>query len=110
MGSVKVARRTAFTAFVAKDDKDKNDWYIDSAASSNMTPYSDIVNNKAQSQVKHITTADDTKIQVDCVGSVNLNFLDNCIEAKEVLLVPKLSVNLLSVAKIFKNGKMMKMT
>lgn len=53
VGKARVARRTAFKAtFIAKNGNNKNDWYIGSAASSNMTPYGDIVNNKVQSHVK----------------------------------------------------------
>ncbi|KAJ6645813.1 Retrovirus-related Pol polyprotein from transposon TNT 1-94, partial [Pseudolycoriella hygida] len=104
-GSAKFVRHTAFTvAFIAKNEKNKNEWFLDSAASSNMTPFGDIVNKKVQCSIKHIATANDSKMKVNCVGSVNLNISDNHIEAKEVLHVPELSVNLLSVSKLVKSG------
>ncbi|KAJ6636922.1 Ankyrin repeat domain-containing protein 50 [Pseudolycoriella hygida] len=99
-----IGKLVRHTACMARREKNKNDWYIDSVASSTMTPYGDIVNNKAKCSVKHITTADDSTMKVNCVGSVNLNVSNSCIEARDVLHVPQLSVNLLSVAKIVKSG------
>lgn len=101
--TAKVVRSTAFS-IKAKESKRQDDWYVDSGSARNMTPYGDIVNKKTKSDVKEVLTADDSSLEVKGMGKVNLNVLENNIEVNDCLHVPNLSVNLLSVSRIVKNG------
>lgn len=69
-----------------------------------MTPFGDIVDKKEKSDIKSVLTADDNNLHVKYMGKVNLNIQNNEIEVNDCLYVPDLSVNLLSVSRIVKNG------
>lgn len=76
---------------VKVDNNNKYDWFIDSGGLSHMTHHSDIVNN-------------DAVLHVDSAREVNFNFSGNQSEVNDVLHLPNLAANLLSVAnKVVKN-------
>lgn len=79
---------------------DASVWYIDSGASSHMTPNVNILKNLRTTEVKNITSANDAKLNVNCVGDTKINNID----VHDVLHVPDLVKNLLSVNKIVEKG------
>lgn len=103
--SAKTAIEAAFTAFAAVERGSKNEWCIDSGASSHMTPYVDILEDK-QPATNHtdIQSANDNAMKVLSYGKVTLKTLKNEIPIRKVLHVPDLAVNLLSVSKIVECG------
>lgn len=94
--------KNAFTALLTESNK--NEWYIDSGASSHMTPNEKLLTSKKNSLVDKIMSANGTAMNVNCVGKTSLNINDQEIEINEILHVPELSVNLLSAAKIVSQG------
>jgi len=83
---------------------EKNNWIVDSGASSHMTPHRDILTNCKESTTCTITAANSEKLSVKAVGNSCIKLNDMQVEVKNVLLVPKLSTNLLSVSKIVEMG------
>lgn len=82
----------------------KNEWFIDSGASSHMSPYNDIIHETKKAEVDDITTADDTSLKVEYAGKTKLDLKDKTIELNDVLHIPNMSANLLSVYKIVSKG------
>ncbi|KAG5872657.1 hypothetical protein JTB14_029698 [Gonioctena quinquepunctata] len=82
-------------------------WYIDSGASLHMTMPDHWLEHKVSPEVKEIVVANNSKLQVTAMGPINLRICLNGsvenIQIKNVLLVPRLSTNLLSVSRIFNN-------
>lgn len=98
-------RTNAFNVDCALGDLSKsNEWYIDSGASRHMTSNADLLSNMKKSSITEITAANDSKMAVSACGSIELRIGDECIEVRNVLLVPKLKNNLLSVSQIVANG------
>lgn len=93
--------KNAFCAFVSKSE---NDWYIDSGASNHMTPHANILANKQNCEVTEIKAANGESMKVNGTGTTTLMINNNKIDVKNVLHVPGLSVNLLSVSKIVEHG------
>lgn len=86
---------------------DSNEWIVDSGASRHMTNRSDWMINRRPVR-DHVTIANDSKLSVSGVGSIELtikseNGTDN-LKIDDVLLVPDLFTNLLSVSKLVKTG------
>lgn len=81
----------------------KSEWYIDSGATQHMTPHSDLLENK-KSDFDKITAANGAKIDVTGTGDGNFTFGDGNVKVNNVMHVPDLAVNLLSVSQIVKNG------
>lgn len=91
----------AFCAFGATEVS--NDcWYIDSGATSHMTPNGRMLQDKQRSRVDHITAANNAHMKVECVGSVKIATEKKAINATQVLHVQDIAANLLSVSKIVK--------
>ncbi|XP_046472611.1 uncharacterized protein [Neodiprion pinetum] len=84
------------------------DWFVDSGASMHMTMRGDWFKSTGDSQIKEIVVANDSKLQVTEKGNVEVQLSLNgdvkTIEIKEVLHVPNLSTNLLSVSRIVQKG------
>lgn len=76
--------------------------YIDSGASSHMSPFK--LNDNIDEETKNIVTANNQKMNVYGSGNTSINVNNEDIDIKNVLYVPNLSVNLLSVSKIVDNG------
>jgi hypothetical protein len=82
-------------------------WYMDSGASMHMTNRSDWMYDVTSPPIPTITVANKTSLPVENMGKVNLLINgneQNKIQVREVLYIPKLDANLLSVSAIVKNG------
>lgn len=86
-----------------------NDWFIDSGASAHMTNRTDWVIGERQASTKDVLVANNCRLPVKCVGEVSLS-LDRgkstamSAEVKNVLVVPELCTNLLSVSQLVNSG------
>lgn len=99
----------AFSAVFLSRKFNDTDWYIDSGASMHMTTRKDWLKNlKNQSVVNEIVIADKSVIPVDCCGETQITTIVNSeehdIPVSEVLYVPNLATNLLSVSQLIKKG------
>lgn len=87
---------------------DSNDWFFDSASSFHMTMREDWLNDNHPSTVKKITIADKSFMEVKSAGLVTIPVVcENTVKqlpVSEVLHVPDLSVNLLSISQIVSKG------
>lgn len=93
----------AFSATV--EENISNKWFIDSGASMHMTSRNDWMYNVTEPPVKNITVANREPLAVKGVGSVDIHInQENKIQVKNVLFVPRLAANLLSVSSVVKNG------
>lgn len=97
-----------FSAVFSTGKFDKNDWYIDSGASNHMTMNEKWLKDKIMPPVKEIVVANNEKISVVASGKLQINCVCfekiNTINVNDVLCVPELTANLLSVSQIIKNG------
>lgn len=82
----------------------KNEWYLDSGASSHMSPHSDILFEKKNASVGEITIANNECLKVECIGKSRIKIDDESIDVNDVLHIPKLGANLLSVYKMVSHG------
>lgn len=99
----------AFSAVFLSGKFNKNNWYIDSGASKHMTANKNyIVNPSHQLETKEIIIANQTCVPVLCSGDVDIVTVVNGVEyditVSDVLCVPNLTTNLLSVSQLIKNG------
>lgn len=87
---------------------EEDDWYIDSGASYNMSYRDDWMEEKRDHHIKEITVANDSKLKVELAGRVDMEILRNgssqLLPINEVLHVPGLATNLLSVSRIVSKG------
>ena len=84
----------------------RTDWYIDSASTKHMTnDKSCFVNCKKQTGLE-IKCADDQTLLSEGVGDAKVKFKDvtTPVDIKDVIYVPKLSANLLSVSTLVERG------
>lgn len=93
--------KNAFGAFISRSE---NDWYVDSGASSHMTPNATILANKQKCEIGGIKAANGETMKVKGIGNAKLNIDGKQIDVNNILHVPNLSVNLLSVGKIVESG------
>jgi hypothetical protein len=98
--------KTAFTAFHNKNNHENKhiNWYVDSGASNHMTPCKEMLTNIKQSNVENIISANNAKLVVKNAGEVLMQTNKSEIKIDDVLYVPNLAANLLSVNKIVKKG------
>lgn len=82
----------------------KNACFIDSGASRHMTPHKNILNDHKASNIRNIITANNARLKVNGVGNVSLSIDDHSIEICDVLHVPELTANLLSVKRMVEKG------
>lgn len=94
----------ALSAAYMSCNSNPSEWFNDSGASQHMTPCADLLINKKPTSVSEIMTANATKVPVCGAGDVNVNVMSHEVDIKNVLCVPSLSANLLSVAEMIKNG------
>lgn len=105
--SVQAVRNQTLVAALSTETIKSNEWIIDSGASAHMSPRDDwLVDKKADN--KEVVTANNHKIPSKLLGNVelNLNFdgVDTDVVISDVLYVPDLSSNLLSVNKLVDRG------
>lgn len=79
--------------------KDKNAWYLDSGATSHMTPHKELLHELNQSS-DQVTSASGMQLPVRACGNSNVTFNNGSIIVKKAMHVPGLAVNLLSISKI----------
>ncbi|CAH2099257.1 unnamed protein product [Euphydryas editha] len=99
----------AFSAVFLNGNFGKNEWYIDSGASTHMiNSQENIINVSHNLKTSQITVANSMTMPVMCSGETQITTvigkLQYDIVVKEVLCVPNLTTNLLSVSKLIKNG------
>lgn len=96
----------AFSVVFLNGEYSKSEWYVDSGASAHMTANKDWINNvNFTPSLSEITVANDMKVPVVCSGDVQISTDCNYdITVKNVLCVPSLTTNLLSVSELIKNG------
>lgn len=99
---VNLQAKNAFHAVLLSksNEESSNDWYIDSGASQHMTLNENLLVETKQTSIKEIATANSAKLSGSRVGKVMLSLNEKDIEVKNVLHVPNLAANLLSVSKI----------
>lgn len=81
-----------------------SEWYVDSGGSAHMTPDDSILVDVKKSAVAEIKTASNAIVKVKCMGNSILNVNNQTIQVNDILHVPGLSANLLSVSKIVSQG------
>lgn len=94
--------KNAFCALLCETDK--MDFYIDSGASNHLTPHGNLLTDKKEATVTQIISANNAKLKVKQAGNLTLNVNEGEIEVGNVLHVPGLVANLLSVYKIVQSG------
>lgn len=82
----------------------REEWYIDSGASSHMTRYGDILTDTKNANVSEVATANNEALKVECVGNSRFKFDDSSVVVNDILHIPRLSANLLSVYKMVLQG------
>lgn len=101
--------QVAFSAVFLSGKFDDNDWYVDSGCTRHMTKNKHWVHETKNRNHEPIRAANNEQMEVECIGSV-----DFCAEIHgdrtevrihDVLCVPKLLTNLLSVSELTKKGK-----
>ena len=109
---VQQKNRNLFNVVFSSGNFSSKDWYIDSGASCHFTTNEDWVKNKGQSDLSEITVANNEKLTIKCVGDVELKTLVDSqhvdITVKNVMCIPGLTTNLLSVSQMIKNGNAVK--
>ncbi|XP_046977607.1 uncharacterized protein LOC124543428 [Vanessa cardui] len=95
-------------AFSAYSTLNQDDWYIDSGATMHMTRRSDWMYDEQSPPVHRIKVANSEAIPVQSMGKVNiqtkLNKDEHRIQVRNVLFIPKLTTNLLSISQLTKSG------
>ncbi|CAI7906833.1 unnamed protein product [Closterium sp. NIES-53] len=80
-------------------------WVIDSGATYSMTPRADLLTELEPSPVKHVTSALGQRAEVKGMGKAMFKGADGkMVGLKNVLLVPSLAANLISVRRLQKAG------
>lgn len=87
-------------SFSAASTKSTGEWFIDSGGSKHMTHEVQRLTNLRPSEVNKITIANNDVMKVKNVGDTILQLADSEIKMHDVLHVPDLGVNLLSVSQI----------
>lgn len=82
----------------------ENEWYVDSGASSHMTPNKALLSNQNYADIKDICAANSSRMKVNGFGEATFQVNDGEVKINDVLHVPDLAVNLLSVHKIVSKG------
>lgn len=102
---VKGQKKSAlFTSFVTTT-KSTDDWYVDSGASAHMVTQGDLFVDKMwQPSNNEVITANNSRLKVEAIGDVQLKIAEDYVDVKDVLLVPELCVNLLSVSQMVRKG------
>lgn len=83
----------------------QNIWYVDSGCSNHMTYNRGWLTNLDESKKRKVRVADNNTLKVEGIGSVKIKSKNGLHATLEnVLLVPKLKCNLLSVGQLNENG------
>lgn len=99
------SKKKAFTCFTSSTSQFlSKEWIIDSGASYHMTPYDAFVAEKKKSNVSEILAANNSTMMVKGTGKSRVTLNKEEIEINNVLHVPELAGNLLSIYQIVKKG------
>lgn len=104
----KTEEKYAFSAVFLSGKYSINDFYLDSGASRHMSPNESLFTNKRTANISEIIVANQQKLSVkhsgdiDITTSVNQKYFN--ITVNDVLCVPNLSTNLLSVSELISRG------
>lgn len=101
-------KTNAFSVFLTKGFS-QTDWHLDSGASTHLVSNKNLLTNICfQPKIKEIIVANRTIVPVECSGDLQIT---TCVGSKShninvnnVLFVPNLTTNLLSVSRIIANG------
>lgn len=97
-------QKKAFGAMNPLQDKSsQNEWFVDSGATNHMTPHAALLKQIKKSDISKINVANNEMLQVEGTGIAEIEHGGHTIEVKNVLLVPNLTGNLLSVSEMVKN-------
>ncbi|CAG4980328.1 unnamed protein product [Colias eurytheme] len=108
--SKKTDKDTGYVAaFSASTANESNSWHVDSGASMHMTMHRDWLTDITVSPVPSIRIANNKELKVECCGNVCIKVKahdgsTDSIQVRNVLFVPELKTNLLSVSKIIQSG------
>lgn len=102
-------KQVGFCTVFATGAINSNKWYVDSGASMHMTMKKDWFIDIKKSNVEEVFVASKHKLDVHGVGDVKININNNngdCLDVTvhNVLYVPGLTANLLSVRQMLKKG------
>lgn len=102
-------QHNAFSAVFLSGSFSKLDWYVDSGASAHLTANRDWMDDISNcTGVQEITVANKTKIPVVCSGNVDITTVvgrnHHEVTVHDVLYVPDLTTNLLSVSQLIQMG------
>lgn len=102
-------KESGYVAVFSASTSNDGGWYIDSGASSHLTMRDDWLYDITAPPISSIRIANDKMLEVKSSGKVNLNVVDKMgnvqtIQVKNVLFVPELATNLLSVSQMISNG------
>lgn len=102
----KNTNKCVFNVVFLNGKYNKNEWYVDSGASAHITANKDWVKNMNTTPcIPEIVVANESKVPVVCSGEVDIISELGCnITVKDVLCVPSLTTNLLSVSELIQNG------
>ncbi|CAH2102026.1 unnamed protein product [Euphydryas editha] len=99
---------SGYVAVFSATAHNDNGWYIDSGASMHMTMRQDWLYDDVPPPITSIKIANDKMLPVKRCGKVDLQVITNkgkqTVQIKNVMYVPELATNLLSVSQIIKNG------
>lgn len=99
----KKKKPVAFSAMYLSKNTRSSDWYIDSGASQHMTPHAKKLTHTKPATVSEIVSANNQKLAVTAVGSTSILVNGETVPVNNVLCVPELSANLLSIAQLVSN-------
>lgn len=102
----------AFSAVFLSGRFNKNEWYVDSGASTHLTLHREWLKSENPADIEEIVVADNTRLPVISSGNIEMQFKTNGklldVNVGGVLCVPSLTTNLLSVSKLIENGNTVK--
>lgn len=104
---------TSYAAAFIATDNSSDAWYIDSGASMHMTKHDYLLTHKSEPVIKTIKVANDKFLLVKGCGQINLEVCNSNgkfdkILFQNVVFLPDLATNLISVSQIIKNGGQVK--
>lgn len=99
---------SSFTCFVAGGSSTENDWFVDSGASTHMTHNKNNLVNFRLAEKGDVKIANNERLSAGGVGDLELSVVrdDRAVNThvKNVLYVPNLCANLLSVSQMVRQG------
>lgn len=98
------AAKKGFCVGLSSGLVDNDSWIIDSGATFHMSMRDDWLVEQATKPIDKIAVADDREVNVESAGKVYVNIESGSVPINNVLFIPELSTNLLSVSQIVDKG------